>query len=200
MTDKVKFWYSDTHYTNPPGSYEAPWCLNLEGKQYLYTATTASNGTEPFPGAFKKFPDYRELCVAPWSAIEEIAKTAIPTARENTLALISDRPPSQVGSINSEESHEEESAAELLEKLKKDEGKELPGWLSLLILAALAYGGWWWVETNYIDPAGWDSHTVQSTITAQSNWMVGESKTCMSIPLEIQIARAVGKESGYAFF
>ena len=200
MADKIKFWYSDTHYTNPPGSFEAPWCLNVEGKQYLYTATTDPNASEPFPGAFEKFPDYRELYVAPWSGIQEIAKTAIPSARENTLTLISDRPPGQVGSIKSEESHGEESAAELLAKLEKTEREELPGWLSLLLLAALVYGSWWWVQKNYMDPGGWDSHTVESTITAQTGWMVGESKSCLSIPLDAQIARAVGKEPGYAFF
>lgn len=51
-----------------------------------------------------------------------------------------------------------------------------------------------------IDSSGYISHKVESTITAQSGWMVGESKSCISIPLAAQIARAVGKEPGYAFF
>ncbi|MDE3149125.1 MAG: hypothetical protein KGL37_06605, partial [Acidobacteriota bacterium] len=51
-----------------------------------------------------------------------------------------------------------------------------------------------------IDSSGYISHKVESTITAQSGWMVGESKSCMSIPLDAQIARAVGKAPGYALF
>ncbi len=50
-----------------------------------------------------------------------------------------------------------------------------------------------------IDSSGYISHKVESTITAQSGWMVGESKDCISIPLDAQIASAVGKEPGYAF-
>ena len=50
-----------------------------------------------------------------------------------------------------------------------------------------------------IDSSGYISHEVEATITAQSTWMVGESKECLSYPLDSQSARALGKEPGYAF-
>ena len=46
------------------------------------------------------------------------------------------------------------------------------------------------------DSAGLDSHTVESTITAQANWIVGESKFCTSVPLFEPYG---GKQKGYAF-
>lgn len=55
-----------------------------------------------------------------------------------------------------------------------------------------------WVPPD-VDATGYVSHTVESTITAQSNWMRGESKNCSSAPLNADTAVALGKPPGYAF-
>jgi len=55
-----------------------------------------------------------------------------------------------------------------------------------------------WVPSE-IDSTGFVSHTVQSTITAQANWMIGESKDCISYPLDADTARTLDKQAGYAF-
>ena len=71
-------------------------------------------------------------------------------------------------------------------------------------LAALGLGLYYsmsndpWVPPE-IDSTGYVSHRVQSTITAQADWMVGESKDCFSFPLDAPTASAIGKELGYAF-
>jgi hypothetical protein len=51
-----------------------------------------------------------------------------------------------------------------------------------------------------LDSTGYISHKVQGTISAQANWMVGESKDCISYPLDAEAARAAGQEPGYAFY
>lgn len=56
-----------------------------------------------------------------------------------------------------------------------------------------------WGLRHVFDSTGYVSHDVHSTITAQSDWMVGESKDCMSFPLDADTARAQGKQAGYAF-
>jgi hypothetical protein len=70
-----------------------------------------------------------------------------------------------------------------------------------LLLGLLLYRAWtpdpWTPEM--VDSTGFASHQVQSTITAQSNWMVGESKNCTSSPLDADTAHAQGKQPGYAF-
>lgn len=47
-----------------------------------------------------------------------------------------------------------------------------------------------------IDSTGYLSHKVESIITAQATWMVGESKYCTSFPSE---AGLYNKPEGYAF-
>lgn len=83
-----------------------------------------------------------------------------------------------------------------------DDAKGL-GWAVILVIVGwLAY--MFFADNpqapDAIDSSGYIRHTVESTITAQSNWMMNESKNCMSIPLDTQIARALGKEQGYALF
>ena len=50
-----------------------------------------------------------------------------------------------------------------------------------------------------LDSAGLIPHRVQSSITAQSDWMVGEIKTCQTFPLDPMSAKQYGKNEGYAF-
>jgi hypothetical protein len=65
--------------------------------------------------------------------------------------------------------------------------------VALGVLAAICYG----IYTG-IDSVGWMSHREDSVITAQANWFVGESKDCMSYPLDDKTAQAMGKTRGYA--
>ena len=51
-----------------------------------------------------------------------------------------------------------------------------------------------------IDASGLISHKVEATITAQAGWMVGESKDCLSIPMDARVAQAVSQKPGYAFY
>jgi hypothetical protein len=44
------------------------------------------------------------------------------------------------------------------------------------------------------DEAGWISHNRDTTITAQSDWLVGESKVCISFPLDVDTAAYVGAD------
>jgi hypothetical protein len=66
--------------------------------------------------------------------------------------------------------------------------------LVLYGLCAAVYQGWLW-----LDRAGYRSHSVDTVITAQENWMPGESKSCTSIPLRREEARQAGKPNGYIF-
>lgn len=68
--------------------------------------------------------------------------------------------------------------------------------LGLLLYCVLIPDPW---APQMIDSTGSVPHRVQSTITAQSNWMVGESKNCTSSPLDADTAQAQGKQPGYAF-
>lgn len=190
MAHRLKFWYSDGHFENPPSPYGRGWCLNIDGRRYLYTASSETGAEEPFQGALKKFPDYRVVCVADWSAIQEIAEADIPAIREQTIALRSELVMKQVESTDSD--------------WPAGNNQKSPGPVrpdsnvigTLAILALLALGGW--ILFQLLDSTGWVSHTVQSTITAQSNWMVGESKDCFSYTLDAKSAYALGKEPGYA--
>ena len=62
-------------------------------------------------------------------------------------------------------------------------------WIGLLVLSVI-YGVF-----AELDKAGWISHTKETTITAQSNWIVGENKTCISFPAEPQIAKSLKIEN-----
>ncbi len=51
-----------------------------------------------------------------------------------------------------------------------------------------------------IDSSGYISHKVESTITADPNWLIGESRTCISNPLDVDSARELHKPVGYALW
>ena len=57
----------------------------------------------------------------------------------------------------------------------------------------MIYGGYGW-----LDSIGWISHREDTVISAQSDWLVGESKECMSATLDRDSAAFLGKEVGYA--
>jgi hypothetical protein len=69
--------------------------------------------------------------------------------------------------------------------------------LGCLVLLGAAVGICYWIYTG-IDSAGWMQHSEESTITAQGNWFVGESKDCISYPLGPKTAQEMGKPKGYA--
>ncbi len=51
---------------------------------------------------------------------------------------------------------------------------------------------------HWVDSTGWIPHHEDTTISAESSWMVGESKECVSYPLNAKTAAAIGKDAGYA--
>lgn len=51
---------------------------------------------------------------------------------------------------------------------------------------------------GWLDSIGWISHREDVVITAQSDWLVGESKECWSATLNSDGASRLGKETGYA--
>ena len=70
------------------------------------------------------------------------------------------------------------------------------GWsrLILLIFAGYAlYGG-----DEWLDSIGWISHQENTSISARSDWLVGESKECRSATLDGDGAALTGKKVGYA--
>ncbi len=52
---------------------------------------------------------------------------------------------------------------------------------------------------EWADSAGRISHYEETWITAQTNWLVGESKDCTSYALDSRMAQAYGTKAGYAF-
>ena len=71
----------------------------------------------------------------------------------------------------------------------------LQGFLTIATIYAICagvYSAWVW-----IDKAGYRTHNVESTITAQGNWIEGETKKCTSEPLAPPVARESGKPNGY---
>jgi len=54
----------------------------------------------------------------------------------------------------------------------------------LIVLLVLAAGGY-----EGLDGSGFVPHTRESSISAGPNWLVGESKTCMSTPVSAEDAR-----------
>ena len=71
-----------------------------------------------------------------------------------------------------------------------------------LVLIVFLLVGVWGIREIYdhvFDSTGYVSHRVQSTITAQSEWMVGETKDCASYPLDAKEAKLKRKREGYAF-
>jgi len=71
------------------------------------------------------------------------------------------------------------------------EARTLLIWVVLLFFTiAVLYLG--------LDSVGWIPHHEDTTITAEASWFVGESKECVSIPLDAKTAAAEGKDAGYA--
>jgi hypothetical protein len=52
-------------------------------------------------------------------------------------------------------------------------------WMVFLILLAVGWCGY-----LFLDSFGWVSHEVDSAISAESNWFVGESKECSTFTLD----------------
>lgn len=77
---------------------------------------------------------------------------------------------------------------------KKNDGGTLGCLFTIIFFGAIIY----WAYSG-LDSAGWISHTEETVITAQDNWLVGENKACVSIPLDSESARLTNKDFGYAF-
>ncbi len=69
------------------------------------------------------------------------------------------------------------------------------GCLFLFLLVVVTIATFVGLGYNWLDGEGLTSHQEESTITAQGNWLVGESKYCSSFPLASPIE---GKKTGYA--
>jgi hypothetical protein len=67
-------------------------------------------------------------------------------------------------------------------------------WILLCIIGVVVVNGYGW-----LDSAGWISHRVETAITSESSWIVGESKTCGSSPANYAGATAFGKRVGSTF-
>ncbi len=59
----------------------------------------------------------------------------------------------------------------------------------------LVFGGY-----DFLDSVGWISHREQTLITANADWLVGESKECWSITLDSHGASLLDKDTGYAMY
>jgi hypothetical protein len=77
------------------------------------------------------------------------------------------------------------------------------GWLALFVIACLFL--YYTLSSNpsapqSVDATGYVSHKVESTITADAGWIVGESRTCISNPFDITSAKELQKPVGYALW
>jgi hypothetical protein len=63
--------------------------------------------------------------------------------------------------------------------------------LRWLVAGTVVYGIY-----AFADYEGYIQHGVETTITAQQNWIVGETKECWSPVLDKEIAGKIGKEDG----
>jgi len=55
----------------------------------------------------------------------------------------------------------------------------------------------WADVADWIMPDGYVPHSVESLITVQDNWIIGEAKDCSSSPLNFKAARLIDQEPGY---
>ena len=55
----------------------------------------------------------------------------------------------------------------------------------------------WADVADGIMPDGYARHSVETSVSAQQNWIVGEIKECSSLPLRDMEAYRLGKEPGY---
>jgi hypothetical protein len=77
------------------------------------------------------------------------------------------------------------------EEKKPTDHAETAGRTVVLILAFLGFCAW-----LAADSFGWIPHRVDSAITAEENWFVGETKECISDSLDEQTAKAWNKPVG----
>ena len=77
---------------------------------------------------------------------------------------------------------------------KSNQGDKV-GTLGCLLLLFLGCIFCIWVYQK-IDALGWVRHSVDSTITAQTNWLIGESKGCYTYPILVDPPK--GEKIGYA--
>jgi hypothetical protein len=59
-----------------------------------------------------------------------------------------------------------------------------------------AFGLILWGIYYAADTAGYVPHSIETSITAQPNWLVGETKECFSPILDAKTAAQLGKETG----
>lgn len=80
------------------------------------------------------------------------------------------------------------------------------GLFTLLCLALLVFfndflkevGPASWADVaDQIMPDGYAMHSVETLITVQDNWLIGEAKDCSSSPLSFKVARLIDEEPGY---
>lgn len=64
--------------------------------------------------------------------------------------------------------------------------------LFLIFVCAIPYGIY-----STMDEDGEISHTVETSISVQENWLIGESKECTSPVLDAKTAEYIHQESGY---
>jgi hypothetical protein len=74
--------------------------------------------------------------------------------------------------------------------------ESVQGWGCLIFLCVIGYGIYGAYEG--LDSIGWISHKAEASITAESSWMEGESKTCISTPFNSEAAKSFNKPVGYA--
>jgi hypothetical protein len=65
-------------------------------------------------------------------------------------------------------------------------------------LATIGPASWADVEDDWNAPVGYSQHSVETSISMDGNWIVGETKECKSYPLSPMVAKFVGDEPGYA--
>jgi hypothetical protein len=168
---KCKFWYSAKH----DECLDEFRSVEMYGQEVPFTATSSPEAGEPFPDAFRLWPDYKPLGVA---SIETIK--VIPGRKPN------DREVDAKGKIPGW------GWTDAWENNKKT--IKTLGYLTILCIVGYAiYGGYGW-----LDSIGWISHQEETVITARSDWLVGESKECWSATLGSDGAALAGKKVGYA--
>jgi len=100
---------------------------------------------------------------------------------------------------SAEKALEEKSGKDGTDRMPLSDAKETAmGWGCLVLLCLVGYaiyGGYGW-----LDSIGWIAHQEDTTITARSDWLVGESKECASPVLNKDGAALLGKEAGYALY
>jgi len=67
-------------------------------------------------------------------------------------------------------------------------------WFAPFDVGPTSWGGVY----DWIMPDGYAEHSVETAISVDEHWIVGETKTCKSFPLDFRIAPQLGKEPGDA--